>query len=107
MKLHFFSRLLITNLILLGTIASSSYAEKISHSFLGVGRANKTVIVGESGKIEWRIDLPASDGWVLPNGNVLLALYKTKAFPNGGVVEIDRKTKKFLFQYKGRPCDWR
>jgi len=101
MKLHFFSRLLITNVILLGTIAPSSDAEKISHSFLGVGRANKTVIVGESGKIEWRIDLPASDGWVLPNGNVLLALYKTKAFPNGGVVEIDRKTKEFLFQYKG------
>ena len=93
---------LIASVTLIGTMASSSYAEKITHSFLGAGRANKTVIVGEEGQIKWRVDLPASDGWVLPNGNVLLALYKTKDFPNGGVVEIDRKTKKFLFQYKGR-----
>ena len=74
----------------------------IRHSFLGVGNASKAVIVGENGSIEWKVDLPASDGWVLPSGNVLLALYRTKGFPNGGVVEIDRKTKKIVFQYKGQ-----
>lgn len=72
------------------------------HSFLGVGKAARTVIVGEDGEIEWSIDLPASDGWVLPNGNVLLALYATKGFPNGGVVEIDRKTKETVWSYVGR-----
>ena len=92
---------LLASVTLLAAIGTSGYAEKISHSFIGVGKANKTVIVGEDGKVKWRVDLPASDGWVLPNGNVLLALYGTKGFPNGGVVEIDRKTKEFLFQYKG------
>ena len=92
---------LLASAALVVATSTSVNAEKITHSFLGVGKANKTVIVGEDGKVKWRVDLPASDGWVLPNGNVLLALYGTKGFPNGGVVEIDRKTKKFLFQYKG------
>ena len=92
---------LFASMALIAVVACSMHAEEIRHSFIGVGKANKTVIVGEDGKIEWRIDLPASDGWVLPNGNVLLALYGTKGFPTGGVVEIDRKTKKFLFEYKG------
>jgi hypothetical protein len=77
-------------------------AEEIKHSFIGVGKANRTVIVGEDGKVKWRVDLPASDGWVQPNGNVLLALYGTKELPNGGVVEIDRDTKEFVFAYKGQ-----
>lgn len=86
-------------------LSSTGYAGDeaiIQHSFLGVGKANKAVIIGEDGKVEWKFNMPASDGWVLPNGNVLLALYGTKGFPNGGVVEVDRKTKKIVFQYKGR-----
>ena len=84
--------------------ASASAEDKaaISHSFLGVGKANRAVIVGEDGKVEWKLDMPASDGWVLSNGNVLLALYGTKGFPNGGVVEVERATKKIVFQYKGQ-----
>ena len=60
------------------------------------------MIVGEDGQVQWRVNLPASDGWVLPNGNVLLALYPTKGFPNGGVVEVDRKTKEHVFEYQGQ-----
>jgi len=74
----------------------------VKHSFLGVGKANRAVIVDEQGAIAWKFDMPASDGWVLPNGNVLLALYGTKEFPNGGVVEVDRKTRKIVFGYKAR-----
>ena len=74
----------------------------VKHSFLGVGKANRAVIVDEEGAIAWKFDMPASAGWVLPNGNVLLALYGTKAFPNGGVVEVDRKTRKIVFEYKAR-----
>ena len=74
----------------------------ITHSFLGVGKANRTVIVGEDGEVQWKLDMPASDGWVLPGGNVLLALYATPGFPNGGVVEVERETKKLVFQYKGQ-----
>lgn len=89
--------------ILAGTIDSAYLqAESVQHSFLGVGKANRTVIVGENGKVKWRVDRPASDGWVLPNGNVLLALYNTDEFPNGGVAEIDRDTKEIVFAYQGQ-----
>jgi outer membrane protein assembly factor BamB len=81
---------------------SAVFSDEIQHSFLGVGNANRTVIVGEDGKVKWRVDLPASDGWVLPNGNVLLAVYPAKDFPNGGVVEVDRDTKEFVFVYQGQ-----
>jgi hypothetical protein len=74
----------------------------VTHSFLGVGKANRAVIVDEKGAIAWKFDMPASDGWVLPNGHVLLALYPTKGFPGGGVVEVDRTTKKVVFQYKSQ-----
>lgn len=80
----------------------SAHAAEITHSFLGVGKANRTVIVGEDGAVKWRVNLPASDGWVRENGNVLLALYGTKEYPNGGVVEIDRDTKEIVFSYKGQ-----
>ncbi len=83
-------------------LASQCFAEQISHSFLGLGKANRSAIVGEDGKVKWRVDLPASDGWVLPTGNVLLAVYPTKRFPNGAVVEVDRDTKELLMSYQGQ-----
>jgi hypothetical protein len=82
--------------------ASANDDGDVKHSFLGVGNANGAVIVGEDGEVQWKLDMPASDGWVLPNGNVLLALYATNGFPNGGVVEVERATKKIVFQYKGQ-----
>ncbi|TWU14538.1 hypothetical protein CA54_34060 [Symmachiella macrocystis] len=85
-----------------GELAFAAEDAAVQHSFLGVGLANKAVIVGEDGAVEWKFDMPASDGWVLPNGNVLLALYGTKEFPSGGIVEVDRETKKIVFQYKAQ-----
>ena len=73
-------------------LVSSTAVAEIAHSFLAVGKANRTVIVGEDGKVKWRVDLPGSDGWVRPNGNVLIAVYPTDKFPNGAVVEVDRDT---------------
>ena len=90
-------------LLLVSAIATSALAnDKIKHSFLGVGKANGAVIIGEDGDVQWKLDMPASDGWVLANGNVLLALYRTQGFPHGGVVEVERETKKIVFQYKGQ-----
>ncbi len=97
-----FLKILFSPLVLLAAAVSHADDDAIRHSFLGVGNANKAVIIGEDRQIEWRFDMPASDGWVLPNGNVLLALYRTKGFPNGGVVEVERKTKNIVFQYKGQ-----
>ena len=79
-----------------------SAEDTIRHSFLGVGKANRTVIVNEKGDVEWSYNMPASDGWVLPNGNVLLAMYGTQKYPNGGILEIERKTKKVVFEYHGQ-----
>ena len=84
-------------------LASSVNADDaIKHSFLGCGKANRAVIVGEDGNVQWKYDKPASDGWVLANGNVLLALYPNPDFPKGGVVEVDRATKKTVFEYQGQ-----
>jgi len=94
--------LLVFTTFLLSTATSVGAADAVRHSFLGCGKANRAVIVGEDGKIEWKFDKPASDGWVLPNGNVLLALYPTKGYPKGGVVEVERETKKIVFEYQGQ-----
>ena len=93
---------LVILLFVLSLLNLSAAEREIQHSFLGVSKANKALIIGEDGAVEWKSDFPASDGWVLPNGNVLLALYKTKGFPNGGVVEIDRKTGAVVFKYVGQ-----
>lgn len=74
----------------------------IRHSFLGLGKANKAVIVAEDGTVAWNMDLPCSDGWVLPTGNVLLAVYPCDQYPNGGVVEVERETKAAVFTYQGQ-----
>ena len=103
-SLHTAALICLTALLLFTFVPETNAAEApaITHSFIGFGKANKTVIVGDDGKIQWQFNMPASDGWVLPNGNVLLALYGTKGFPNGGVIEVERATKKIIFQYKGQ-----
>ena len=88
--------------VIASLMSLSVYAEDIAHSFIGFGKANRTVIVGENGEVKWKVDLPASDGWVQRNGNVLVAAYPTKEFPAGAVVEFDRDTKERLFVYKGQ-----
>jgi outer membrane protein assembly factor BamB len=88
------------SLAVFGSVVNADDA--ITHSFLGCGKANRAVIVGEDGKVEWKFDKPASDGWVLANGSVLLALYPTPDFPKGGVVEVERATKEIVFEYQGQ-----
>ncbi len=74
----------------------------VKHSFLAVGSANKAVIIDEDGLVSWSFDVPASDGWVLPSGNVLLAAYPTDAYPGGAVLEIDRESNEIVFRYLGK-----
>jgi outer membrane protein assembly factor BamB len=95
-----FSLLAFASLFMMPATAHTDDA--VTHSFLGAGKANRAVIVGEDGKVEWKIDLPASDGWVLSNGNVLLAVYPTKGYPKGAVIEVERKNNKIVFEYKGQ-----
>jgi len=82
--------------------SESAAKETTKHSFVGFGKANGIAIVGEDGETEWQLDLPASDGWMLESGNILAAIYPCKQFPKGGVGEIDRSTKKFVWEYHGQ-----
>lgn len=75
---------------------------ELAHSFIGFGKANQVAIVSESGDVEWSMPLPASDGWVLADGNILLAIYPCKKYPKGAVIEVERESKKIVFEYKGQ-----
>ena len=67
-------------------------------SFLMLG--GLTQIVDASGKATWKYPAVTRDGYILPNGNLLLTLSKTKAYPGGAVVEVTRD-QKVVWEYKG------
>ena len=70
----------------------------ITHSFLALG--GETYILDDDGKVTWKYPSNTRDGFVLPGGNLLLAVTKNKEFPGGAAVELtpDGNT---LWQYKG------
>ena len=76
--------------------------EKITHGFLATGA--ETYIVDGTGKRTWSYPANTRDGWVLPNGNVLLALSKSKDYPSGAVVEVT-KDGKIVFEFKGTQAE--
>src|SRR3954468_4767818 len=73
-------------------------ASGITHAFLALG--TETYIIDGQGKIVWRYPHQTRDGFVLPNGNILLAVSKDRDFPGGAAVEVTREGKT-LFQFKG------
>lgn len=54
----------------------------------------------DGGRIVWRSPRNSRDGWVLENGNVLLAVGKSNDLPGGGIIEVTREGKETL-RYKG------
>jgi hypothetical protein len=79
-------------------ISSAPAEETITHSFLATGA--ETRIVSGDGQTIWKYDRGTRDGWVLPNGHLLLALSKDKDYPGGAVVEVTREGKT-VFGWKG------
>jgi hypothetical protein len=73
-------------------------AAEIRHSFLAIGA--QTQIVAEDGSTAWSFPHSTRDGWVLPDGRILLALSKSDQHPGGAVVEVDR-AGKIHFEFKG------
>ncbi|MFN9720529.1 MAG: hypothetical protein ACK58L_17660 [Planctomycetota bacterium] len=65
-------------------------ADDIRHSYLVMGA--RTAIIGEDGKVEWEYHGGSRDGFVLPNGHVLLAF-------SDRVEEVTRDGKQ-VFLYK-------
>ncbi|MBA4188060.1 MAG: hypothetical protein C0467_08575 [Planctomycetaceae bacterium] len=85
--------------LLASLLASAAIAaDPITHAFLVTG--GETFITDGSGKATWKYPLSTRDGWVLDNGNVLLALSKNKEYPGGAVVEVNADGK-VLFEFKG------
>lgn len=60
--------------------------ENVSHSFLACGKT--TYILNEAGEKTWTYPHSTRDGYVLPNGNLLLTLSKSKSHRGGAVVEV-------------------
>jgi len=70
----------------------------IRHSILITG--GETLMLSADGKTIWSYPGGSRDGWVLPNGDILLAVNKTDEFPGGAILQIDRAGKR-VFAFKG------
>lgn len=84
------------------TAAMAAESTAITHSMLITG--GKTYVIedasGSTGNVTWRYPHPTREGWVLPNGNVVLAVAKCGAFPKGGAVEVTRD-QTVVWSYQG------
>ena len=69
--------------------------EKIAHSYLVLG--TKTAIIAEDGSVTWEYSGGSRDGFVLPNGNVLLAF--------GNRVEEVTVDQQVVFRYTLDPSN--
>lgn len=70
----------------------------ITHGFLALG--GETYLLDDSGKVVWTYPADTRDGWVLGNGNILLAVTRSNAYPHGAAIEITRGGK-VVFEFKG------
>lgn len=86
------------SLLLLLLALATDLPAPITHSFLVTG--GDTCIIAGDGKVTWKYPHASRDGWVLEDGKVLLALNKSKTYPGGAIVEVDREGKT-LFEFKG------
>jgi len=77
--------------------AGQQSTKGIRHAFLASG--TKTYIISHKGKELWNYPRPTREGWMLPNGNVLLVLERTRNL-SGSVVEMNRN-KQIIFQFRG------
>ncbi|MGY8649227.1 MAG: beta-propeller domain-containing protein [Verrucomicrobiia bacterium] len=93
------SQILIAGLMAGGVFYSAPAAQQsahgVRHAFLATGA--ETYIVSHTDRIVWRYPL---DGWMLPNGNILLVLAHGKNY-GGGVVEVTRGGR-VQFEYRGK-----
>jgi hypothetical protein len=72
--------------------------EPKGHAFLATG--GQTYIMKADGKTAWSYPQSSRDGWVLENGNILLALSKNKEHPGGAIIEVTRDGKS-VFTVEG------
>lgn len=78
--------------------AKQESADGIRHAMLALG--NATYILNSDGFVTWSYPASTRDGFVLADGNILLALSKSKDYPGGGAVEVTRDNK-VVWSFKG------
>ena len=78
--------------------AEEAQPAKITHSMFIAG--GETAILSGNGEVLWKYPGATRDGFVLPNGNILMAVSKNKDYPGGAVIEMTRDNK-IVFEYKG------
>lgn len=83
---------------ILSAVAAEPTARPITHSMFIAGA--QTAILSGDGQELWKYPAETRDGFVLPNGNLLLAVSKNKDYPGGAVVEITRENQ-VVFEFKG------
>lgn len=82
--------------------ATGAEPSKITHSFFIAGAETK--ILSNDGHTLWSYPAQTRDGFVLPNGHLLLTLSKSKDYPGGAVVEVTRENQ-IVFEYKGTQAE--
>lgn len=71
---------------------------KITHTTFIAG--SETAILSNTGEALWHYPAATRDGYVLPNGNVLMAVSKNKDHPHGAVLEVTRDNRT-VFDFEG------
>ena len=82
---------LLLSLVAAALTSQADEPKRIRHAFLACGAA--TYIRNDDGQIIWSHPHASRDGWVLPNGNVLLALNNSARYPGGAAAEVDLSGK--------------
>jgi len=78
--------------------AAGAEAPAITHSVFIAG--SETAILSASGEVTWHYPAATRDGYVLPNGDVLMAVAKNKDHPHGAVLEVTRDNRT-VFDFEG------
>ena len=78
--------------------ARQESAAGIRHAVLALGA--ETFILSADGETVWSYPRSTRDGWVLPDGTILLAVNQCPEYPGGAAVLMNRDGK-VLFEYKG------
>ncbi len=84
--------------VVVSSFGADAGAPPITHSMFIAG--SQTAILAGDGKVLWQYPAATRDGFVLPNGNLLLAVSKNQTYPGGAVLELTRENK-VVFEYKG------
>ena len=70
----------------------------IAHTFVVFG--GETYIVGKDSTVTWKYPHGTRDGWMMPNGNLLMSVSAGGNYPGGAIVEVDKEGKT-VFEFKG------